>query len=108
MTSIQESYKLIIILVNNDGHASINGLSNATAAQGYGTRFLFRRDETGQIDGERLPVDLAANATSLGAYVIEVDSIQDLRVALNKAKSADQTTVIKIDVAFAPRVPTYE
>ena len=108
VTSIQEGYKLIIILVNNDGHASINGLSNATGAQGYGTRFLFRRDETGQIDGERLPVDLAANATSLGAYVIEVDSIQDLRVALNKAKSADQTTDIKIDVDYEPRVPSYE
>ncbi|MEC8842117.1 MAG: 3D-(3,5/4)-trihydroxycyclohexane-1,2-dione acylhydrolase (decyclizing) [Candidatus Poribacteria bacterium] len=108
VTSIQEGYKLIIILVNNDGHASINGLSNATGAQGYGTRFLFRKDETGQIDGERLPVDLAANAASLGAYVIEVDSIVDLRVALDKAKSADQTTVIKIDVDFEPRVPGYE
>ncbi|MEE3193061.1 MAG: 3D-(3,5/4)-trihydroxycyclohexane-1,2-dione acylhydrolase (decyclizing) [Candidatus Poribacteria bacterium] len=108
VTSIQEDYKLIIILVNNDGHASINGLSNATGAQGYGTRFLFRKDETGQIDGERLPVDLAANAASLGAYVIEVDSIVDLRVALDKAKSADQTTVIKIDVDFEPRVPGYE
>ena len=108
VTSIQEGYKLIIILVNNDGHASINGLSNATGAQGYGTRFLFRKDETGQIDGERLPVNLAANAASLGAYVIEVDSIVDLRVALDKAKSADQTTVIKIDVDFEPRVPGYE
>ena len=108
VTSIQEGYKLIIILVNNDGHASINGLSNATGAQGYGTRFLFRKDETGQIDGERLPVDLAANAASLGAYVIEVDSIVDLRVALDKAKSADQTTVVKIDVDFEPRVPGYE
>ena len=37
-TSIQEGYKLIIVLVNNNGYASINGLSNSVGVQGYSTK----------------------------------------------------------------------
>jgi len=108
MTSIQEGYKLIIVLVNNDGHSSINGLSEATGAQGYATRFLYRNSKTGQLDGERLPVDLVANAASLGAHVIEATCVTSLKSALGEAKAADRTTVVKVDVDFEPRVPGYE
>ena len=64
ITSIQEGYKLIIVLVNNEGHSSIGGLSRATGAQGFATRFRYREEETGELSGDFLPVDLAANAAS--------------------------------------------
>ena len=108
MTAIQEGYKLTIVLVNNYGHSSINGLSEATGAQGFGTKFLYRNDATGQLDGEVLPVDLVANAASLGAHVIEADSVTSLKAALGEAKASDCTTVIKVDVDFEKRVPSYE
>ena len=108
MTAIQEGYKLTIVLVNNYGHSSINGLSEATGAQGFGTKFLYRNDTTGQLDGETLPVDLVANAASLGAHVIEADSVTSLKAALGEAKASDCTTVIKVDVDFEKRVPSYE
>jgi 3D-(3,5/4)-trihydroxycyclohexane-1,2-dione acylhydrolase (decyclizing) len=108
MTSVQEGYKLIIVLVNNYGHSSIGGLSEATGAQGFATRFRYRNKATGQLDGGILPVDLAANAASLGAHVIEADSVTSLKAALGEAKEADRTTVVKIDVDFDRRVPGYE
>ena len=107
ITSIQEGYKLIIVLVNNNGHSSIGGLSEATGAQGFGTRFFYRT-ETGQIDGDVLPVDLATNAASLGAHVIEATTTTSLKAALQEAKDCEHTTVVKIDVDFDQRVPGYE
>ena len=108
ITSIQENYKLIIVLINNDGHSSIGGLSEVTGAQGFATRFQYRDENTGELKGDILPVDLAANAESLGAHVIEVATPHELKVALQDARDADRTTVVKIDVDYDTRVPQYE
>lgn len=108
ITSIQENYKLIIVLINNDGHSSIGGLSEATGAQGFATRFRYRDDNTGELQGDILPVDLAANAESLGANIIQVTTTHELKSALQDARDADRTTVVKIDVDFNARVPQYE
>lgn len=108
ITSIQENYKLIIVLINNDGHSSIGGLSNATGAQGFATRFRYRDDQSGELKGDILPVDLTANAKSLGANVIEVTTPQSLKAALQDARESDRTTVVKIDVDYDARVPQYE
>ena len=108
VTSIQEGYKLTIILINNNGYASINGLSNSVGVQGYGTKYKYRGNESGQLDGQNLPVDLAKNAESLGANVIPAESLDDFRLALEKAKLSDITTVVSINIEFEPRVPGYE
>ena len=108
ITSIQEGYKLIIVLVNNEGHSSIGGLSRATGVQGFGTRFRYRDEESGELSGEFLPVDLAANAASLGAKVIEATTLQSLKAALHEAREAPQTMVVKIDVDYYEQVPGYE
>ena len=108
ITSIQENYKLIIVLINNDGHSSIGGLSEATGAQGFATRFRYRDDNSGKLHGDFLPVNLAANAESLGANVIQATTPHTLKMALQEARDADKTTVVKIDVDFDVRVPQYE
>ena len=108
VTSIQEGYKLTIILINNNGYASINGLSNSVGVQGYGTKYRYRGNESGKLDGQNLPVDLAKNAESLGANVIPAQSLDDFRLALEKAKLSDITTVVSINIEFEPRVPGYE
>lgn len=108
ITSVQEGYKLIVVLVNNEGHSSIGGLSRATGAQGFATRFRYRDEESGQLQGEFLPVNLAANAASLGAKVIEAKTLLELKAALHDAREAAQTTVVKIDVDYDEQVPRYE
>ena len=100
VTSIQENFKLTIILINNHGYKSIGSLSRSLGSGGYGTRFLYRNEQTGIIDGDEtnksvtLPVNLASNVKSLGAYVIECKTFNDIQNALIKAKSIDKTTVV--------------
>src|SRR5215218_10574975 len=65
-TAIQEGIKIIKVLVQNHGYASIGSLSESLGSQRFGTRYRYRNPETGRLDGEKLPVDLAANAASLG------------------------------------------
>jgi 3D-(3,5/4)-trihydroxycyclohexane-1,2-dione acylhydrolase (decyclizing) len=108
VTAVQEGIKLIIILIDNGGFASIGGLSQAIGSGGFGTRYRARNPATGQLDGEPLPVDLAANARSLGAHVIVARTIADLRQALMEAKAQTRTTVITIQTDPEQRVGGYE
>lgn len=41
VTSIQEGYKITVVLINNHGFASIGGLSTFLGSAGFGTRYLF-------------------------------------------------------------------
>jgi 3D-(3,5/4)-trihydroxycyclohexane-1,2-dione acylhydrolase (decyclizing) len=108
ITSIQEGYKLTIVLLNNHGFSSISGLSQTVGCAGFGARYRYRNSATGQLDGKRLPVDFAANAASLGAHVIEATDVNDLRAALREARKQTRTTVIVIETDPEKRVPGYE
>ena len=55
-----------------------------------------------------LPVDLAANAESLGARVIRATSVDDVRAALAQAGDADGPLVIHVEVDRYAGVPSYE
>lgn len=104
ITSVQEGYKLTIILINNNGYASIGGLSNALGTKGFGTYYKYRNSKTGQLDGKNLQVDLATNAESLGAIVLRTKTIGEFKAALAEAKNNSTTTVIYIDVDREHRV----
>lgn len=108
VTSIQEGHKLNIILINNHGFASIGGLSETLGSSGFGTRYLYRNPATGQLDGDRLPVDFAANARSLGAHVIEAPDLPAFKAALGEAEAQTRTTVIVVETDREQRVPGYE
>lgn len=102
VTAVAEGLKLIVVLVQNHGYASIGALSQSLGSQRFGTRYRYR-SETGRLDGDRLPVDLAANAASLGADVISVESRDELAAAIGKARSSSGTTVIHVETD--PLVP---
>ncbi|GAB2633054.1 3D-(3,5/4)-trihydroxycyclohexane-1,2-dione acylhydrolase (decyclizing) [Belliella aquatica] len=97
VTSIQEGYKLTIILINNNGYASIGGLSKSLGTEGFGTSYQYRNPETGQLDGGFLPVDLAENVRSLGAELIKAENNHSLKDALKQAKEYSKTTVIYVE-----------
>lgn len=112
VTSIQEGYKLTIILMDNKGFKSIGALSRSVGSQGFGTRYVFPEnnrlpDDTAE-SVKPLPVDLAANAKSLGAHVIQCETYQDFVTALETAKEIDRTTVIYIQNDRYVGVPGYE
>ncbi len=107
VTSVQEGYKLIIVLVDSGGFASIGGLSRAVGSGGFGTDYRFRNQQTGRLDGAALPVDLAANAESLGARVFRASNRASLDRALTEAGAADRTSVVYVPVDASARVPGY-
>jgi 3D-(3,5/4)-trihydroxycyclohexane-1,2-dione acylhydrolase (decyclizing) len=107
VTSIQEGVKSIIVLLNNNGFASIGGLSQSIGSQRFGTKYRYREEQTGLMSGGVLPVDYAQNARSLGAYVIEAHDIDSLKAALAEAKKQTKTTVIVIETNLAKSVPGY-
>ncbi|MEQ4205945.1 3D-(3,5/4)-trihydroxycyclohexane-1,2-dione acylhydrolase (decyclizing) [Actinopolymorpha sp. B9G3] len=97
VTAVSEGVKLIIVLVQNQGFASIGSLSESVGAQRFGTSYRYRNPESGALDGDVLPVDLAANAASLGADVLRAGTIEELRTALTKAREASRTTLVHVE-----------
>jgi 3D-(3,5/4)-trihydroxycyclohexane-1,2-dione acylhydrolase (decyclizing) len=108
VTAVQEDIKIIIVLVNNHGFASIGGLSQSLGSRGFGTHFRIRHEKSGQLDGEYLPVDFAANARSLGAHTITACTIDEFRQALQDARTSTKTTVIVVETEREVRVPGYD
>jgi len=111
-TSVQEGFKLTIVLMDNQGFKSIGGLSRSLGQSGFGTRYVY--PENGGLPDDdvkevhHLPIDLAMNARSLGAHVIECKTYNDFVAALKAAKAVDRTTVIYIQNDRYAGVPGYE
>ena len=108
VTALQEHIKLIVVLVDNKGFASIGGLSRSLGMGGFGTSYRERSGASGQLDGELMKVDYAASVRSLGAHAITAGSIQELKAALEEAKKSDRLTVIVIETQPGVGVPGYD
>jgi 3D-(3,5/4)-trihydroxycyclohexane-1,2-dione acylhydrolase (decyclizing) len=108
VTAVSEGIKLVIVLVQNHGFASIGALSESLGSQRFGTSYRYRDNDKGDYDGGYLPVDLAANAESLGASVLRCRSIADLTQALKQARDADKLTVVHIETDPLSPVPSSE
>ena len=105
-TAVQEGIKIIVVLIQNHGFASVGALSNRLGTEGFGTRYRFRT-ESGALDGEPLPIDLAANAASFGVNVIRAVSMDDLRSALEEARASEVTTLIHVETDPSVGVPRF-
>ena len=107
-TSVQEGIKIVIVLVDNGGFASIGSLSRSLGQGGFGTSYCTRDAKSGQLDGEPLKVDFVANARSLGAHAVRAVNLDELRKGLDDAKGMDRTTVIVVETDMTQAVPGYE
>lgn len=106
VTSLQEGYKLNVVVLDNHGFSSIGGLSRACGSGGFGTEYRYRRN--GNLDGEVMSVDFPGNAASLGAIALRARTRDDFTAALQQARSESRTTVIVVEVDLNQRVPAYE
>ncbi|HTG59599.1 MAG TPA: 3D-(3,5/4)-trihydroxycyclohexane-1,2-dione acylhydrolase (decyclizing) [Terriglobia bacterium] len=106
VTSIQEGYKLNVIVVDNHGFSSIGGLSRSCGSGGFGTEYRYRRN--GELAGETLPIDFVANAASLGAVAVRAKTREELAEAVTAMRSHPRTSVVVIEVDIDQRVPGYE
>ena len=106
VTAVSEGIKLNLVIVQNHGFASIGALSESLGSQRFGTRYRYRDAASGQLDGDVLPVDLAANAASLGVDVIRVTTIAEFRDAIATCRAATRTTAIHIETDPLAPVPS--
>ncbi|MGW6907257.1 3D-(3,5/4)-trihydroxycyclohexane-1,2-dione acylhydrolase (decyclizing) [Streptomyces sp. NPDC054940] len=96
VTAVQEGLPVNIVLIQNHGYASIGGLSAETGAERFGTDYRYRAAD-GTFTGAPLPVDLAANAASLGMDVLRAKTVRELREALAAARASDRPTCVYVE-----------
>ncbi|MEU4350906.1 3D-(3,5/4)-trihydroxycyclohexane-1,2-dione acylhydrolase (decyclizing) [Streptomyces sp. NPDC023838] len=103
VTAVQENVPIKVVILQNHGYASIGGLSASVGGERYGTAYRFKAAD-GSCTGEPLPVDLAANAASLGMAVLRPKTVRDLREALATARASDRPTCVYIETETADTV----
>jgi 3D-(3,5/4)-trihydroxycyclohexane-1,2-dione acylhydrolase (decyclizing) len=125
VTAVAERIPIVIVLVDNHGYASIGALSRSVGGAGFGTHYRFAANGSLPVDdaagaalahpagSDVLPVDLAANAESLGARVVRTHTIDELRDALASATGSGRSaatgpTVVCIETDRYAGVPNYD
>ncbi|GAB3395824.1 3D-(3,5/4)-trihydroxycyclohexane-1,2-dione acylhydrolase (decyclizing) [Humibacter soli] len=102
-TAVAEGIKIIVVLIQNEGFASIGHLSETVGSERFGTRYRYLdRDRLNFESGGLLSaVDLAANARSYGIDVVEIepgpDAASRLSDAVAAAKAGNSSTLIHVD-----------
>ena len=105
VTAVQEGIKIIVVLLQNHGYASIGSLAESLGVQRFGTKYRYRNAESGRLDGGILPVDLAANAASLGVKVLKASTLVELKDALAKAKASETAVLVHVDTDLEYQSP---
>jgi 3D-(3,5/4)-trihydroxycyclohexane-1,2-dione acylhydrolase (decyclizing) len=103
VTAVQERLNITVVILQNHGYASIGGLSEQTGGERFGTAYRFRAPD-GTYTGAPLPVDLAANAASLGMAVLRAGTVRELREALATARESGRPTCVYTETETADTV----
>ncbi|WP_394433956.1 3D-(3,5/4)-trihydroxycyclohexane-1,2-dione acylhydrolase (decyclizing) [Streptomyces sp. SGAir0957] len=104
VTAVQENVPIKMVLLQNHGYASIGGLSASVGAEGFATQYRLPDADGRPYTGPPLPVDLAANAASLGMDVHRARTIAELRAALAVARAATRPTCVYVETETADTV----
>ena len=107
-TAVQEGIALTVVLLDNHGFRCIRNLSGACGGEGSFQDFRFRDPATGQLTGDVLPIDFAANAASLGAHVVTAHAPADLAQALADTRGVGRPVVIVVETDPSAEVPAYD
>ncbi len=110
VTAVAEGIKIIVVLLQNHGYASIGHLSETVGSERFGTWYRAYDPRARNFQGEDvLSVDLAMNARSYGLDVIEIEpgagAIDALTAAIADAKASDRSTFIHLNsdpLIYAP------
>jgi 3D-(3,5/4)-trihydroxycyclohexane-1,2-dione acylhydrolase (decyclizing) len=92
-SSVLTGMKLIVVVCDNGGFAVIDRLQRAKGIPSFNNQLADTRHV-----GELARVDFAKHAEAMGAIGIRVSGIGELEDAFRRAKAADRTTVIHIDI----------
>ncbi|MGP5007939.1 3D-(3,5/4)-trihydroxycyclohexane-1,2-dione acylhydrolase (decyclizing) [Brachybacterium tyrofermentans] len=105
-TIVAERVKVILVILQNHGWSSIGSLSESHGSQRFGTKYRMRNEETGMLDGEKLPFDIPANIRSYGLEVQEVSDTAAFRDAYRRAEASSEATAIVVNTnLYGPNPP---
>jgi 3D-(3,5/4)-trihydroxycyclohexane-1,2-dione acylhydrolase (decyclizing) len=91
-SSVMTGHKLIVVVCDNGGFAVINRLQNFKGSASFNNLL----EDCRRVTDAR--VDFAKHAEAMGAIAEKVSSIGELEAAFKRAKAADRTYVVVIDV----------
>jgi len=93
LTSVALGQKLVILVLDNRGFGCINRLQGASGQAPFNNLL----DDGTAVDQPYPKVDFAAHAAALGAAAEQVDSLDGLTSALQRARASERTYCIAID-----------
>ena len=92
-SSVLTGHKLILVVCDNGGFGVIDRLQNFKGTPSFNNMI-----ESSRRAVPAFPVDFVAHARAMGALGEKVESIGELEAAIGRAKAADRTYLISIDV----------
>ncbi|EGO63009.1 3D-(3,5/4)-trihydroxycyclohexane-1,2-dione acylhydrolase (decyclizing) [Acetonema longum] len=108
LTSIQEGYKINVLLFDNCGFGCIENLQNSKGIPSFCTQTKFRDPATGRLTGRDMPVSYAECAGGYGAKTYTARTIEELKASLASAKKDTVSTLIDIKVLPGTMTDGYE
>ncbi|WP_419831182.1 3D-(3,5/4)-trihydroxycyclohexane-1,2-dione acylhydrolase (decyclizing) [Endozoicomonas atrinae] len=94
-SSVLTGHKMIVVVCDNAGFAVINKLQNNTGNESFNNLL---KDCRREVTGELARVDFAKHAEAQGALAIKISGMHEFDEAFAKAKAADRTTAIVVDI----------
>ena len=118
VTAVAERARIVLVLVQNHGYASIGALSRSVGGAGFGTHHRAAAAGAPVLDApagdalaaaaEALPVDLARNVESMGVPVARVRTREQLAAALAATADTDRPMAIHVETDRYAGVPNYD
>ena len=98
VTAVQENLKITVIIAENHGYQIIRRLQMGRAGISIGNEFRARDAQTNRLEGDYLSIDFVKNAESMGARAWHVTTPDELRRALEEARTETRSCAIVMEV----------
>jgi 3D-(3,5/4)-trihydroxycyclohexane-1,2-dione acylhydrolase (decyclizing) len=108
VTGVAERLPITIVVFDNHGYQCIKDLAWNVGVPQFGNELRFRDPTTNRLDGDYVPIDFAKHAEAMGALGITASTPDEIRAAIERARTVDRPTVIHVLVSPDKRVPGYE
>ena len=96
-SSVLTGHRMIVLVCDNGGFAVINRLQTGQGGEPF-NNLLSDTRRGGPAAKDLVKVDFAGHARAMGCYAENVSTIDEMQAAVERARSADRTTVIVTDV----------
>ncbi len=107
VTAVAEGLSLTIVLVDNHGYCSIDGLQRSLGTPSFVNRLRHRDPATGRTDGPFVALDFVAHAAAMGASAVLAHDAVGVRDALAARGGGVRVIVVPVDPERR-RVPNFD